>query len=72
MTLWLALPRSGAVQDAAADGDALLIRYRSGHVYRYPGKAEMLGALMDAESAGGFVRRHLWGSESERLERRDT
>ena len=50
---------SANIARAAAEGGDLVVEYRSGHVYRYPGGAEMLGRLLSAESPGKWAGRHL-------------
>lgn len=50
---------SANIAKAAADGADLVVEFRSGHVYRYPGGADMLGGLLSAESPGKWAGRHL-------------
>ena len=50
---------SANIARASADGAYLVVEYRSGHTYRYPGLADMLPSLINAESPGQWANRHL-------------
>ena len=50
---------SANIARASADGADLVVEYRSGHTYRYPGLADMLPSLINAESPGQWANRHL-------------
>ena len=60
---------SGNVQDTRLDGNDLLVRFRSGEMYRYVGQGGMMAALLGSPSPGRFVWRHLRGKKSERVGR---
>ena len=46
--------QSSNLAAVAVDGDDLLIRFRSGARYRYPGAVHLAPELLAAESAGKF------------------
>ena len=50
---------SSNIAAARAEDGALIVRYRSGHEYSYPGAADMLPDLLGAQSPGKFAVRHL-------------
>lgn len=58
---------SGNVQDARLDGDDLVVRFRSGETYRYPGQGGMMAALLGSPSPGRFVWRHLRAKKAVKL-----
>ena len=46
--------KSSNLGAAGADGDDLVIEFRNGSVYRYPGAGGLLASLVAAPSAGKF------------------
>lgn len=60
---------SSNIGGAMANGSDLVIKFKSGHIYSYPGQAGMLDDLLGAESAGRFFYRHLKHRMGKRLDR---
>ena len=54
---------SGAYEE---DGD-LIVQFKSGGIYRYPGLGGYHAELMGSESPGKFVGRHLRGKHAVRV-----
>lgn len=58
---------SSMVAAAKAEGGMLIVRFKDGRIYGYPGATGMLDDFLAAESPGKFVHRHLRGRNAVRI-----